>query len=264
MAHLKKLNNKQIIIFIAAIVGIILCIKFFYIKNEVYILKQYNQAGQLIGTNEYIIRNGDTIMQGKFVNYNDKGVKISEGQFVDNDVYGNCKYFYGNGKIEEIHFRKNKDITLESKWNYPNGQLERYVMNTHFGEPIFIIKYDKRNIVHSYKGNPQLEIYQHKINIENHEVKQNNVSLKIGDTLKYSYIVANIPNAERSFTIENVGVQNAKTKRILKSIPPTQIDVKEVLIKKGVNTIRSIVKYEFKDKVTPVFIDTLSFDVNVN
>ena len=137
-------------------------------------------------------------------------------------------------------------------------------MYTDFGKPLFIIKYDKKHIVDSYKGRPQLEIYQHKVDTVSRDYKQIKHFFKVGDTLKYSYIVANIPNAKRSFTIENVGIDNAKVKRITKKVEPCQIDVKEVLTKKGKNTIRSIVKYEFNDKVTPVFIDTLSFDINVN
>lgn len=267
MAHLKKLNKKQTIIFIV-IIGIFLCLfwynKFPYNKNKVYVLKEHNQAGQLIGTNEYIIRGSDTIMHGKFVNYNERGIKISEGQFVNGNISGKCLYYYDNGVLESKCYKKTTEITLEAMWNYPNGQLEKYVMYTDFGEPIFIIKYDKKQIVDSYKGRPQLEIYQHKVDTISRNYEQIRNSFKIGDKLKYNYIVANIPNAKRSFTIENLGIDNSKVKRTQKHILPTQIDVEEVLTKKGKNTIRSIVRYEFNDKVTPVFTDTLFFDVNVN
>lgn len=88
-------------------------------------------------------------------------------------------------------------------------------------------------------------------------------NLKVGDTLKYGYIIANIPNTKRSFKIENLGIDNSKVKRTQKHILPAEIDVEEVLTKKGKNTIRSIARYEFKDNITPVYNDTLIFHVNV-
>lgn len=267
MAHEKKANKKQaiIIIFLGFIV-FLLCILFYYKiqSDKVFILEEFSETGKLVGTNEYIIKNGDTIMQGKFVNYNEQGNKIAEGQFLNNDVYGKCIYYFDNKNIKSIYYRQNSKITLEAIWNYPDNKVQQYTMYANFGEPLFIIKYDKSGVIDSYKGTPQLEIYQHKVDIQNHKNEQIKNSLKVGDKLKYSYLIANIPNAKRSFKIENLNVDNSKVKRTLKHIEPCQWDVEEVLTKKGKNNIRSIVKYEFKDKVTPVFIDTLSFDVNVN
>jgi hypothetical protein len=263
MVHRKKLNKKYILIAVFVFIGCVLFYKLSkFNKEKIHILKDINSSGQLIGTNEYIIKGGDTVMQGKFINYNEKGDKISEGQFLNGNINGICTYYYDNGKVEEVHFRKNKDITLESVWNYPNGKIEKYAMYSEFGAPIFMIEYDEKDKVDNYKGNPQLEIKQH--NLENHENKQINNYFKVGDTLKYSYLIANIPNVKRSFTIENLSVNNSKVKRITKKVAPCQLDVEEVLTKKGKNTIKSIVRYEFNDKVTPVFTDTLSFDVNVH
>ena len=77
---------------------------FSYFKSErVYTLKEYDSKGILIGTNEYIIKNGDAIMHGKFINYNEKGVIISEGQFLNNEVNGKCFYYYDNGRLKSIH-----------------------------------------------------------------------------------------------------------------------------------------------------------------
>jgi len=90
-------------------------------------------------------------------------------------------------------------------------------------------------------------------------------NLKVGDILKYQFMIAKIPNAKRSFKIENLTVSDdQKVIRTMGHIPPTTFEVQEKLIKKGKNTIRAIVKYEFTDKVTPTLIDTLSFDVMVN
>lgn len=256
------MKRKNIIVFVA-LVGLI--ILFFYFKNEkkIYLLEEYNPKGNLIGTNEYVIRDGTKIMQGKFVNYNEKGIKISEGQFVNDEPKGVCRYFYDNGKIKAIHYRKNSKINLESIFYNTNGLINKYVAYDYLGNHFFTIYFDEKGAT-KYDGYFQIETYQYKFaHKEQFKITQDQ-HLKVGDVLKYSYIIANIPNAKRTFKIENLSVDNSKVKRTLKHIEPCQLDVEEILSKKGKNTIRSIVQYKFKDKVTPVFTDTLSFDVNVN
>ncbi|MDA6072186.1 hypothetical protein NJT12_21390 [Flavobacterium sp. AC] len=61
--------------------------------------------------------------------------------------------------------------------------------------------------------------------------------MKVGDTVKYHYLVANVPYAKRNFKIENTDADNTKVKRTLKKTSQIGIDVKEVLIKSGINTI---------------------------
>jgi len=233
------------------------------LNNGKYILKEYNPSGQLLGTNEYILRNGDTVLQGKFVNYNDKGVKISEGQFVENEPYGECIYYNEKGDKQVVHFRKNSSVTLESTFYNPKGFIEKYILYDDLGDPAFIISFDEKGAT-KYDGHFQVEIYQYKYANSRKFNINDRQYLKVGDTLKYSYLIANIPNAKRSFVIENLDIDNSKAKRILKRVPPAQIDIKEVLTQKGKNTIRSIVKYEFDDNSTPTFTDTLLFDVNVH
>mgnify|MGYP003531598839 FL=1 len=260
-----KVNNKIKIILvflIIVIIGLIVFYKFFK-AEKVYVFKEFNSTGQLIGTKEYVLRDGNAIIHGKFIDYNIKGIKISDGQFVNGHIYGKTSYYYDNGKIEEVHFRKNKETTLESTFYNANGFVEKYVVYDDLGNSSFIVNFDKKGVT-DYSGHFQIETYQYKFaNKAEFNIKENQ-NLKIGDKLKYSYIVANIPNAKRSFKIENISVDNSKVKRTIKKVEPCQLDVEEVLIKKGKNTIRSIVRYEFNDKVTPVFTDTLSFDVNVN
>lgn len=257
--------KKKLIIILGIIVLCTLSWFVFFKKNNEnvsFVLKEYSSTGKLLGINECFISNGDTIMHGKFENYNEKGVKISEGNFVNNDIYGHCYYYDNNGNLESKFFRKNSEIILESTIYNPKGFAEEYTICDNDGYTVFKIFFDEKG-AKSYNGLFQLEIFQHSFNKEKLLYENSNNEFKIGDTLKYSYIVANIPNAKRSFTIENVGIDNAKVKRITKKVEPCQIDVKEVLTKKGNNTIRSIVRYEFNDKVTPIFIDTLSFDVKV-
>jgi hypothetical protein len=251
-------------IFILLLVCIIISILIRNNNGYTNVLKEYSESGKLIGTNEFIIKNGDTIMHGKYINYNESGIKISEGQFVNNEVQGKCIYYYDNGKIESIQYRKTNKIIQESTEYYPNEEVKRYTMFDPFGLEAFIARYDEKGNIKNYEGYPLMEIYQYPIaNKERFKIKINQ-HLKVGDTLRHNYLVANIPNAKRSFTIENVGVENAKVKRITKKIEPCQIDIKEVLTKKGKNTIRSIVKYEFNNKSKSIFSDTLTFEVNVN
>ncbi|CAM3995052.1 toxin-antitoxin system YwqK family antitoxin [Flavobacterium cucumis] len=256
-------NKNKIIITIILLIGLIAI--YYYFKDEkIEVLKEYSSSGQLIGTNEYYLRNGDTILHGRFINYNKDGIKIAEGNFVNGHVKGKCLYYYDNGELESICYRKDGKITEEITEFYPNGKVKRYIMFDPFGLEAFIVRFDEQEIMKSYEGYSIMEIYQYPIaHKERFNIKEEQY-LKVGDTLKYTYLVANIPSAKQSFTIENVGIDNGKVKRVTKKIEPCQIDVKEVLTKKGKNTIRSIVRYEFNDKVTPVFTDTLSFDVEVH
>ncbi|MCV9930260.1 hypothetical protein OIU83_21560 [Flavobacterium sp. LS1R49] len=112
-----------IIVVLSVILGFI--VLFFYFKDEkVYTLKEYSPSGKLLVTSEYVIRNGDTIFHGKFINYNEKGIKINEGQFVDNEPNGKCFYYYENGKIESVYYRKDSKVNLESTYYNQNGLID--------------------------------------------------------------------------------------------------------------------------------------------
>jgi hypothetical protein len=243
---------------------ILLVALIFYFKHEkVHTLKEYNHSGSLSGIHEYVLRNGDTIFNGKFINYNEKGIKIAEGQFLNNEPNGICSYYYDSGKIECVHYRKNSKITEESFFYNPKGLLEKYAIYDDFGKSSFIISYDEKG-VKKYSGYPMLEVYQRKLtHNKQHNIKNEQV-LKVGDTLKYKYLLANIPKAKRSLKIQNTSIDNEKVKRIITKKPPIGIDVEEIITKKGKNKIIAIVKYEFEDKITPTLKDTISFEVDVN
>lgn len=264
---MKSILNKDIVLVFLGSFIIVCVILYFNFRNnhsDKNVLKEFNDSGQLIGTNEYIIKDGDTIIHGKFVNYNENGIKISEGQFKNNEPYGLNKYYYQDGKLESLCYRENSKITKEITEYYPNGKVKRYIMFDPLGLEAFIVKYDEQGLTIDFEGYPVLEIYQYKIA----NMKQFNINkkqfLKVGDTLNYSYIIANIPNATRTFKINNIGINDSKIKRIFEKLPPNQIDVKEILVKKGKNTIRIIVDYQFKDEIVPVITDTLFFDVKVH
>jgi len=256
------MKNTKILIIIS-IVTIVLLALYFYLKNEkVYTLNKYSPEGKLLGTNEYVIRNGDTIFHGKAIEYNEKGNKIAEGQFVDDYLKGKCIFYYDNGKVETIQFTNGK-ITEESFYYDQNGSLESYKMYNALGKTTFTINFDKKGVT-KYEGNPVFELYEYSLTDKaKYNIKVDQV-FKVGDTLKCKYLVANIPNTKRTFKIQNISVDNEKVKRTITKKPSTGINVEEVLTKKGVNTIRAIFEYKFNDKVTPTLTDTLSFKVTVN
>jgi len=253
--------KKQYVIVLIVLLGLITL--FFYFEDDrVYIFNEYSSTGKLIGTNEYVIRNGNPVQHGKFINYNEKGIKIAEGYFVNNEPNGKCIYYYDNGKIESVFFRKNSKVTLESFYYLPNGKIKKYFMCDDLGEPMFFIEFDK-NTVLRYKGNATYPINLYKSdNKKQIEIKFGD-TLKVGDVIEYNYLLANIPYTERTFKIETEGVDNLKIKRSITKKAPTRIIVEEVLTKKGLNRIKAITQYRFNDNVTSVKNDTVSFNVYV-
>lgn len=253
--------KKTYIIVLAVLLSLI--VLFFYFKDEkVYTFKEYSPSGKLIGTNEYVIRNGNSIQHGKFVNYNERGVKIAEGNFVNNEPNGKSIYYFDNGKIESVHYRKNSKVTEESIFYNSDGLIRKYIMYNDIGEAKFIIDFDGKT-VKKYDGYATYPVNQYKIEKEKKYEIHNRDTLKVGDVIKYEYLLANIPNTKRTFKIETEGIDNSKVKRIITKELPTRVVVEEVLTKKGLNRIKAITQYTFNDNITRVKNDTVTFDVNV-
>ncbi|KQO27270.1 hypothetical protein ASF10_23295 [Flavobacterium sp. Leaf82] len=253
---------KKIYIIVLAVL-LCLVVWFFYFKDEkVYTFKEYSPSGKLIGTNEYVIRNGNSIQHGKFVNYNERGIKIAEGNFVNNEPNGKSIYYFDNGKIESVHYRKNSKVTEESIFYNSDGLIRKYIMYNDIGEAKFIIDFDGKT-VKKYDGYATYPVNQYKIEKEKKYEINTRDTLKVGDVIKYEYLLANIPNAKRTFKIETEGIDNSKVKRTITKEVPTRIVVEEVLTKKGLNRIKAITQYTFNDNVTRVKNDTVTFDVNV-
>lgn len=257
-----KRNKTILIVVLIIILGLVF---YYYFKDEkVYIDKEYSASGKLIGINEYVIRSRNPVMHGKFINYNEKGIKIAEGQFIDGEVKGKCIYYYDDGKLESKVFRKNTKITEESYEYYQNGNIKRYVIYDPFGARAFTVLYDEQGSLKSAIGYPLMEVYQHLIaNKDKFKVKTNQY-LKVGDYLKYKYLIANIPKTKRNFSVETLEPKMPKTKRTMKRISTTQVDYEEVLYKKGINTIRAIVEYKFDNKEKTIIKDTITFSVDVH
>jgi hypothetical protein len=254
--------KKKYLLISAIIIGLVV-LHFYFKQEKVYTLKEYSPSGSLTGISDYVIRNGDTIFHGKFINYSEKGIKIAEGKFINNEPNGICSYYYDSGKIESVHYRKNSKITEESFFYNPNGLLEKYAIYDDFGKSSFIINFDEKG-VQKYTGYPMLEVYQYRFTHQKQYNIKNKQILKVGDTLKYKYLIANIPTAKRTLKIQNISIGEAKVKRIITRKPPVGIDVAEIIIKKGINKIRAIVKYDFYDKITPALNDTVSFEIEVH
>lgn len=258
---MKKRNTFFIIILTIAFGSAILY--FVVNKSEPTLeLRDYDPKLGIVSISNYVIRNGDTIFHGNFSKYNKKGIKVAEGNFTNGHLQGKCIYYYDNGKIESIEYRKKGEINEECFFYNPNGLIEKYVIYDDFGKPSFIISFDEKG-VKKYTGYPMLEVYQYRFTHQKQYNIKNKQILKVGDTLKYKYLIANIPTAKRTLKIQNISIGETKVKRIITKKPPVGIDVAEIIIKKGINKIRAIVKYDFHDKITPTLNDTVSFEVEV-
>lgn len=259
-----KKSNKLLIILVSAISVLALVYLYANKKEQVHTFRHYNPKTHVLSVSQFVIRNNDTVFQGKFTKYNKKGTKIAEANFIDGDVEGKCINYFDNGKIKSVEYRKRGDIKEESFWYYQNGIIEKYALYNPVGECIFTAKYDQNCETESYDGSPQIEVYQYKFAHKKKFNITNDQHLKVGDVLKHTYILGNIPYTKRSFKIENLAIPNDKVKRTITKNSTVEINVEEILVKKGINTIRTIVEYKFNDKTTPTLTDTISFKVTVN
>ncbi len=218
-------------------------------------MKHYypDNSGYVIA--EYLLDNGDTIIDGKCTFYDNQNRIRKTGTYVDNEIYGTTKFYFENGNVESIHFVKNDKDIGEITWNYPNGKIRKYAFYDDFERPIFIAKYDKDGVLDDCEGLILFEIYQFKIRAQKKPKRY-----KIGDTVKYQFMFPNIPNTERKFHFELLDYDNSKIKRTVTKIEPVTLDVEEQAVKKGKNTIRAYIQYKFKDKRETVLSDTISFD----
>nr|WP_315225104.1 hypothetical protein [uncultured Flavobacterium sp.] len=261
------MENKRNKIVVALIVLIIifLSVMFFCLKDEnKQVLKEYDSRTGETSQYEYFLKNGDTVLEGKYTQYDKEGKKIAEGNYINNHLKGKFITYFENANIKAIHYVLKGKLNAESIEYYSNGKIKRYVMFDPLGLEAFIARYDEIGLIKNYDGYPLMEIYQYKFANKKQFGITVDQFLKNGDTLKYNYIVANIPNTKRSFKIENLGLDNTIIKRIEKKLSPTEVEIKEVLIKKGINTIRATIQYKFNDKATTVVNDTITFQVEVH
>lgn len=262
------MENKKKIMFIVASLFIVMTSSIFYIiskKSEKDILKLYDTKTKITTLYNYIInKDGDTILNGNFFQYNNKGTKIASGHGVNGHLKGEFTTYYDNGNLKFKRYILDKKRDAENTEYYLNGKVSRYIMFDDFGSTAFIARYDTNGNIKSYEGYPIMEIYQYKL-ARKKQFKINKTQyLKIGDFLEHKYLIANIPYAKRSFTLELVGSDKLKSVRIVDSISIVQTNYSERLTQKGINKMRAIVKYEFNDKSRTTINDTISFEVEVH
>ena len=215
------------------------------------LVKQFKDSGDR-GEFEYIINKGDTILDGNFVIYDDENKKISTGKYFNGEPKGKQYFFYSNGNIESIHYRKNKKIYEESVYYHESGKLRKYVLYDDFGESVFIIRFDSKENVINYEGLPLIELY--------HLREKKYKKYKIGDTLQYKLIIAEIPKSTKKVKIELKNFDNSKLKRELTKIEPVGMEVKELILKKGMNQIKATVEFEFNDIKKTKIEDSILID----
>ncbi|KQB38376.1 hypothetical protein RC62_1731 [Flavobacterium aquidurense] len=230
------------------------------------VLKRYNTETKETTTLEYIIRNGDTIAHGKLARYNKEGKKVKDANFINGEISGEVINYFDTGVIKSMYYYKldNNRIPDENIENFPSGKIMSYTLYDDLGISAFTIYFDEKGSVKNYDGYPILEIHQYKIENKEKFKTKTNRHLKVGDTVKYQFLIASIPNVKRDITIENLDVDNLTAKRTFKQMSRVSFDVEEILTEKGINTIRAVVKYEFNNKEKKVINAMIFFKVEVN
>ncbi|OXG09578.1 hypothetical protein BC749_1011064 [Flavobacterium araucananum] len=185
--------------------------------------------------------------------------------FKDEKVYTSKEYSSDVKQKKEVFESVIKNEGIEEKIeNFPSGKIMRYTSYDDLGIQAFTVLFDEKGNVENFKGYPLIETYQNQISRKRRLKQDVKQYLKVGDTLKYHYLIANVPNAKRNFKIENTDVDDTKVKRIVKKTSKIGIDVKEVLTKKGINTIEAVLNYEFNDKEKTSITYTEIFEVEVH
>jgi hypothetical protein len=207
---------------------------------------------------QYYLNNGDTIIDGPYSVYDKKNILKKTGTYINNEIYGITKFYYNNGNVESIHFIENSKDIGEISWYYSNGNIEKYSFYDDLGNLNFFANYNKKGEIEKWEGRILLEVYQYKLkeqNIEN--------TYKLGEKIRYQFMFPNIPNTERKFRFELLDFDNSKIRRRTKKIEPVTLDVEEITVKKGKNTIRAYIEYKFKDERQIILSDTISLDFYV-
>ncbi|UMY66249.1 toxin-antitoxin system YwqK family antitoxin [Flavobacterium sp. HJ-32-4] len=204
----------------------------------------------------YLLKGNDTIIDGEAVYYSlDKKTILGRAFYKNGLLNGIYTGYYGNGKIEQIVNYRNDTIIGDRIHNYTNGSIERYILYDESGRAAFLIKFDSKGNVIDYQGHPIVDV-------ENVGLKKLD-SLEIGDSLKYSYYLANIPASKYLFTVRSLRSDKSKNHREISSRKQCRITVKEKILVRGENSIIAKVKFEFSDLNKTTISDSLRFDYYV-
>lgn len=202
------------------------------------------------GIYEIKIKNTDTILDGNFHIYTNNNILKRSGTFVNNEFYGLYKNYFNNGNVESIMYRNNGKDIGEATWYNEDGKLNDYKFYDKYGNLNFYIMYDTNGKISKAKGKVLFEIYQSLLI---------NKEFNIGDTIKYQLTYPNIPKTSISLNIELLDFDNSKIERQITKIEPVVVQYKDIAVKKGLNTIRASIKYNFLDEKNITISDTISF-----
>jgi hypothetical protein len=224
-------------------------------------------------TYNYIITNGDTILQGESYTYNEKGEIILKCNYNDGKLDGKLFRYFDDGKLKEVQNLKNgiyegvaisyfeeghintlltyrKDTLYgDAYYNYRNGKLRKYVLYDSIGRIPFIVRLDSKGKIKSHEGKP--------VNcfLDTEEIK-------FGEKFKMDCMLANIPNTHRE--VEFVYSDSDKGKRVVKKNGVNYLTVEEEKYKKGKNLLYVIATYKFNDKYyNQILKDTAFIDYYV-
>lgn len=210
------------------------------------------------GTFEYIIQENDTVFTGTFYIYDENGNIKRKGQNVNNKFYGVYCDYYPDGKIESKRFRSDNRDVGEITWYRKDGILEKYNFLDDLDRVNFIAKYDEKGNIKDANGLILIEVNQFKLRQQNP-----NLYYKIGDSIKYKFMLPNIPNTTKKFDFKLKDFDNSKIKRFVKKIEPVSVEVIDIASKRGRNIIEAHVEYKFNDETKIVLKDSLFFEYNV-
>jgi len=160
----------------------------------------YYKNGNISREYEYMIKNGDTILDGVLNEYS-LNSKLRLTLFMKNDHIINSIEYYPNGTTKYKAKYKN-DKTIEGLRYRRNGKLKTYLMWNERDKVKYKKKYDSLGNIISTQGKPIIELVIGKSNSPLFKIIDGNlVNIKLLDTIKFTYTIANPPNTKVTFKV---------------------------------------------------------------
>lgn len=223
--------------------------------KQAKLIKYYPKENKIVEFS-YLLKGNDTIIDGEVTYYSkDRKIILGKAYYKNGLLNGRYTGYYTDGKIKQIVNYRNDTIVGDRVYNYSDGNIERYILHDDSGRVAFIVKFDNNGNVIKRQGFPLVDVE----NIG----KKTLDSLKLGDSLKYSYYLANIPTSKCSFIIKSLNFDDKKNQRRISSRKNCRITVDEKVNRVGKNSIIAKLKFEFSDSNKTIIVDSLRFDYYV-
>lgn len=219
------------------------------------IIRKYLPSENIFTESTFILNEKDTILDGEVILYDLDSNKIGSGNYVKGKLQGIFTFYFLNKNIKEIRYYDDGIIVGDRIYNFENGKIRKYIFHDDKGEVAFIVRFTEKGNLESYEGHSL-------VNIE-YSGKKELGDLKIGDTLSYDYLLAEVPLAKNYLTIKLLDFDNSKIYRNQNERSNFRIKMKEVIAKKGKNSIRAVLKHEFNDSLKNKILDSIRFDFTV-